>query len=77
MGEREYAVGLYVMTWDAVAALPEERYRLTIKGAPKGKVALLDPVADREVPVRIVRHEADVLEVEVPVVDMPRILTIR
>jgi hypothetical protein len=76
-GEREYAVGLYVMTWDAMADLPEERYRLTIKGAAAGKVALVDAVSGREIPVKIVRQESGLLEVEVPVIDTPRILTIR
>jgi hypothetical protein len=73
----EHVVGLYVMSWDATAAWPEESFRLTIKGSTAGKIALFDPVSGRDVPVRVVRRDADRLELEVPLTDTPRFLTLK
>lgn len=75
--DRDYVIGLYVMTWDAVASWPEESFRLTIRGAPAGPVAMSDPVSGRAVPVRIVRRDGDLVEIEVPLIDTPRFLSLR
>jgi hypothetical protein len=75
--ENEYVVAIYVMTWDGVANLPEERYKMTIRGATAGKVALFDPVTGRDVPLKVLRQEPGILEVEVSVIDTPRLLTLR
>ncbi|HEV3029423.1 MAG TPA: hypothetical protein VG457_17725 [Planctomycetota bacterium] len=75
--DTEYVVGVYVMTWDGVATWPEERFRMTLRGATAGKVALIDPVSGREIAVRVLRQEPGLLELELPVVDTPRLVTLR
>jgi len=75
--EREYVVGLYVMTWDAVRAWPEERFKVTLRGATAGKLSLIDPVSGREIAIRAVRQEPGLLELELPLVDTPRFLTLK
>jgi len=74
--EGTYAIALYVMTWDAVPSIAEERYRLAVKGTPAKTVRLHDPVTGLEVPVKILGQQGDRLEIEVTVVDVPRILVI-
>jgi len=73
----EYVVGVYVMTWDAVAPWPEERFKITLKGATARNVGLVDPVSGKSLEVRILRQEPGLLEVEVPVTDTPRLLTLK
>jgi hypothetical protein len=75
--DTDYVVGIYVMTWDGVATWPEEPFKLTLRGATAGKVGLLDPVSGREIPIRILRQEPGLVELEVPVVDTPRFLTLK
>jgi len=72
----EYVVGIYVMTWDAVASWPEERFKLTLKGRTARNVGLVDPVGGKPLEVRILRQEPGLLEVEIPVTDTPRLLTL-
>jgi hypothetical protein len=74
LGEGTYALAIYVMTWDGVPSMPEERYRLVIRGSSARTAHLHDPLQGREIPVTVVRREVDALEVEVGVVDTPRIL---
>ncbi|HZE96061.1 MAG TPA: hypothetical protein VE981_03460 [Planctomycetota bacterium] len=75
--ENEYVVGVYVMTWDAVAAWPEEKFKLTIKGATPKKLLLIDAMSGLELGVKILRQEGTLVEVEIPVIDTPRLLTLR
>jgi len=72
----DYVIGIYVMTWDGAAAWPDERFKLTLTGAPGGRVGLIDPVSGRELAVRILRQERGLLELELPVTDTPRLLTL-
>jgi hypothetical protein len=71
-----YAIALYVMTWDAVPSIPEERYRLAIKGTVAGTARLHDPVTGMETPVKILKREGDRIELEVTAVETPRILVL-
>jgi hypothetical protein len=75
--DTEYVLGLYVMTWDGAATWPEERFRLTLRGASAGKVGLIDPVSGREIAVRVLRQEPGLLDLELPLVDTPRLLTLK
>lgn len=77
IGEQEYVVGLYVMTWDATVPFAEERYRLTLKGTTASKATLVDPVDGRALAVKILSREGDLVELEVPVIDTPRLLILK
>jgi len=72
--ENHYAVGVYVMTWDAVASWPDEKFRLTIKGSSATRASLVDPILGREIAIKVLRREAGLVEVEMPVTDTPRLL---
>lgn len=67
-------LAVYVMSRDATKPLPEERYRLTISGAPGRKVTCYDPVLDKTVPVELGKMNDEGIEVTLPVVDYPRLL---
>jgi len=75
--EDEYVVAVYVMTWDAVAGWPEERFKLTLKGTTAGQVGLVDPVSGKELEIRVLRRQPGLVELEVPVTDTPRLLTLK
>lgn len=75
--DRDYAVGLYVMTWDAAATWPEERFRVTLRGTTAGTIGMTDPVSGRDVAVRVLRQEPGLVELDLPLVDTPRLLTLR
>jgi hypothetical protein len=75
-GDDKHVVALYVMTWDAVPSIPEERYRLKLRGARGSTVRLVDPVLDKELPVRIVNPDPERLELEVSLVETPRLLVL-
>lgn len=76
--DRKFIAAVYVMTYDVTRPLPDERYRLTIRNLPAGtaSVSLYDPAADRAVQVKVIRQADGVIEVEVPVIDTPRLLAI-
>lgn len=74
LGEATHAIVLYVMTWDGVPNIPEERYRLIIHGTSARKAILQDPLIGREIPIKMLRCENGLVEVEVAAVDTPRIL---
>jgi hypothetical protein len=73
-----FACAVYVMTWDATAPFEEETYRLRIGNlpGPVEGIELRDPLEGRKVEAKRLRDEGGVLEVELPVVDSPRILLI-
>jgi hypothetical protein len=76
-GKGRYVAAVYVMTYDATKPMPPTRYRLTIEGmgGEFGTVTLYDPIQDAPVEVKVLKKDKDKLEVEVPVVDYPRLLT--
>jgi hypothetical protein len=76
--KEKFVVAVYVMTYDATQPIGEERFRLTIRGftAPPKDAQLFDPMQGRSVPVSIARKGSDWLELEVPAVDYPRLLTL-
>jgi hypothetical protein len=78
VNKNRFVIALYVMTYDATQPMPEERYRLTIKGfaAPPKDAELFDPLQGRPIPTSIARKGADWVELEVPAVDYPRLLTV-
>jgi hypothetical protein len=76
--EGKYVIAVYVVTYDATRPMAEERYRLRIRGLPTvpGAVRLYDPLRDQEIPVRVLGKEGGVVELEVAVVDCPRLLVL-
>jgi len=74
-----FVIAAYVMTWDATRPMEEARYRLTIGGfpSPVSEITLYDPLQDRSIEARILRREGASLEVEIPIVDYPRLLTVK
>jgi hypothetical protein len=58
--------------------LPDERFRLTIGGVSSANatVTATDPLGHRSVPVDVLSRSGGQLEVELPVTDSPRLLTI-
>ncbi|MDG3008054.1 hypothetical protein [Paludisphaera mucosa] len=71
-----HVVAVYVSTYDANQSLAEERYRLSIRGfaSPPRSARLLDPVAGRTTEVRLLAGDPPSVDLEVPVVDYPRLL---
>ena len=71
----QFAVVAYVMTYDATHPCPEERYRLAIQGlrGSQAKGVVYDPHEDRTTNLSLHARE-NALEVEVSLVDHPRLL---
>jgi hypothetical protein len=76
ISETRYIVAVYVATYDAIKPMPEEGYRLSIWGfsTPPTRSRLYDPLTDQSSEVRMVYGKGNTVEVEVPVVDYPRLL---
>ena len=90
--DRKFVVGLYVMTRNLAQLykpaapasdptrfdLPEERYRLTIRGVQgqRAGLGLFDPLDGETRPVRVPRAGSEDIVVELPLTDSPRLLTI-
>jgi hypothetical protein len=76
VSESRHIVAVYVSTYDATVPLPEEPYKLTIRGltASTRTARLYDPVTDTSTVVDVKRGAPGTVEVEVPVVDYPRLL---
>jgi hypothetical protein len=74
----QFVIAVYVMTYDATQPIAEERYRLVIKGVSgrQGHLALYDPHEDRRIPLKSSGREEDFVEVVVPVVGHPRLMTL-
>ena len=73
-----FVIPVYVATYDVNNPMPETTYRLMIRGlgfAP-GRVGCDDPLDGRAVTVKVLKKGADLLEIEVPVADHPRLLTL-
>jgi hypothetical protein len=71
-----HVVAVFVSTYDATVPMPEERFRLKIRGLVRpGKTArLYDPVTDHSMTIALEGSAPTGAEVEVPVVDYPRLL---
>jgi hypothetical protein len=78
VNERKLVIVLYAMTYDATKPFPEQRYRLKLAGFSNvpGAIELYDPIRDARVDVQILGKSAGELELELPVTDTPRLLTI-
>lgn len=74
-GARRMVVAVYVMTYDVTRPMPEERYRLMLKGlGSKVKTASLrDPLTGKQETVKTA-GDADGVNVELTVGDSPRFL---
>jgi hypothetical protein len=76
VNETRHVVAVYVSTFDATVPLPEERYRLRIRGLakPARTARLYDPVTDQSTAVELKGDSPGAVEVQVSVVDYPRLL---
>ena len=74
----KFLLAAYVMTYDATKPIAAEEYRLLIRGVRgiHAALALYDPHEDKVVPLQVVLRAQDLIEVTVPLVDHPRLLTI-
>lgn len=72
----KHLLAVYVMTRDATKRIEPERYRLRVGGATGSRVRCYDPHEDKDVPVDLGKTSGDFLDVTLPVVDHPRLLTI-
>jgi hypothetical protein len=73
---KRHVVAVYVSSYDVTRPMPEERYHLAIRGfsaAPRA-ARLYDPIADRSTPVEIAGQAENAVELNVRVVDYPRLL---
>jgi hypothetical protein len=76
LDSKRHLVAFYIMTRDARKTIAPERYRLRISGAKGTTVSATDPHEDRTVKVEIDAATAEYIEVTVPAVEHPRLLTI-
>jgi hypothetical protein len=76
VSEKRHVLAVYVSTYDATSAMPEERYRLSVQGfsALLHAARLYDPVTDRSTKVEIVRRGGEAVDLELAVADYPRLL---
>ncbi len=76
--DRKLVIATYVMTYDVTRPMREERYRVTVGNLPSelDKVCLYDPITDRPIEASLIRQDNGLVEVELPTVDTPRLLTI-
>ncbi|MGB2824291.1 MAG: hypothetical protein WBF17_25175 [Phycisphaerae bacterium] len=76
--EGKFVIAVYVMTYDATVDMGPQRYRLKISAPLRAvkECSLYDPVTGRKTPVEAISGEAGTWEVEVPVVDYPRLLAL-
>jgi hypothetical protein len=74
----KFVVPVYVMTYDVVQEHPGSRYRVTLGNLPAGveQASYDDPLTGESIPIQPT-VKGGVLEVELPVVDYPRLLTIQ
>ena len=73
---RRYVVAVYVSTYDATRPMPEERYRLLIRGFADlpGVASLYDPISDHSTRLDLEAGEGGSAQVVVSVADYPRLL---
>ena len=74
LGDRDWVVGVYVMSRDVRRETPAEPYRLTLRGAELARAALYDPLTGRFEPVRISQGTGDRVVVDLRATDSPRLL---
>lgn len=74
----KFVVAVYAMTYDATRPFPEQTYRLKIGGLPGGStsVSLYDPAQDKRVDVKVLASSPGTVELQCPITDSPRLLTI-
>ncbi len=75
---RRYVVAVYVSTYDATRPMPEERYRLLIRGFADlpGVASLYDPISDHSTRLDLEAGEGGSVQVVVSVTDYPRLLVL-
>ena len=76
LDSKRHLVAFYVMTRDARKPIAPERYRLRISGATATAVTATDPHEDRPLKVEVDSATSEYIEVTVPAVEHPRLLTI-
>ena len=79
LDERRFAFAYYLMSPNYnVEDMPEATCRLSIAPlhAERATLTCYDPLADREVEVKVIERRGDGLVVDLPTVDTPRLLTI-
>jgi hypothetical protein len=78
VNDGKLVIALYAMTYDATKPFPEQQYRLKLSGlgARPAGVTLYDPIRDQRIAVKVRRRAANEIELELPVVDTPRLLTL-
>lgn len=78
VSKSRFVVAVYAMSYDATKSFPEQRYHLKLSGFPgePGTIELYDPVSDQRLDLAVVRKSPGSLDVELPITDTPRLLTI-
>lgn len=76
VNDERHIAAVYVATYDALRPMPEERYRLDVRGlaAPPREARLYDPVTGRSSRVKATAQGDGVMRVDVEVTDYPRLL---
>lgn len=76
-GKRKMVIAVYVMTYDVMKPMPEESYRLTLKGLGGAVKAasLSDPLTGKKEDVKTAGG-ADGVKMEIKVADTPRFLSL-
>jgi hypothetical protein len=76
--EKRLVIAVYVSTYDALAVMPEEPYRLVITGCtnPPTTVRIYDPVIDRMSDVVFNSLPGGAIQLDVSVTDYPRLLIV-
>lgn len=79
VNETRHVVAVYVATYDVTRPLPEEHYRLQIRGFARAPRAahLVDPITGESRAVALQPKGQDGVELEVGVVDYPRLLELQ
>lgn len=79
----KFVIPMYVVTFDATKPMAEERFRIKIlnlpsslatRNGPSSTVRFYDSLENRDFPVKVLRMEDGAMEIEVEVVDSPRLL---
>ena len=73
-----FVIPYYVVTRDIRRDLPEEAFRVTIKGlaGKKAKVTAYDPVLDRSRQIHVLSAQQETMQLELPATDYPMLLEV-
>ena len=76
---RQLAIPVYVVSYDITKKSPDRTYRLTLSnlGGAAKEIYCADPVTAKPVEIKILRRENETIDIELPVNDCPRVLTIK